>query len=222
MSHLTPIQRFQTRLIAAAAYPTIAALCGTLRWQVEGAERYDEIIRSGHQPIIGFWHGRILPAAWYFRRRGIVAMTSANFDGQWTARLLEHFGNRTVAGSTSRRGMRAMLEIRRALQGGHPAAFALDGPRGPARIAQPGAAWLAAVTGNPILPFHAEAGRHWTLSSWDRTQIPKPGSRVVALLGEPITIPAGSDDSSAAAARKKVEAALLELEDRALRLLREG
>ena len=42
---------------------------------------------------------------------------------------------------------------------GKPAGFTLDGPRGPARVAQPGAVWLAKATGNPVLPFHLEAGR---------------------------------------------------------------
>ena len=128
---LTRSQRLQTQLIAAAVSPAISALCRTITWKVEGAEHYDEIVRSGRQPIIAFWHGRILPAAWYFRNRGIVALTSANFDGQWIARVLEHFGNHTVAGSSSRGGMRAMLELKRRLDGGSPVAFALDGPRGP-------------------------------------------------------------------------------------------
>ena len=42
---------------------------------------------------------------------------------------------------------------------GKPAGFTLDGPRGPARVAQPGAVWLAKATGNPVLPFHLEASR---------------------------------------------------------------
>jgi lysophospholipid acyltransferase (LPLAT)-like uncharacterized protein len=186
-SLLTPSQRLQTRLIAAAVSPAISTLCRTVTWKVEGAEHYDAIIRSGRQPIIAFWHGRILPATWYFRNRGIVALTSANFDGQWIARVLEHFGNHTVAGSTSRGGMRAMLELKRKLLAGSPVAFALDGPRGPARVAQPGAPWLAAATGHPILPFHAEASAYWEVSSWDRTQVPKPFSTVAVVLGPTLT-----------------------------------
>lgn len=186
---LTASQRLQARLIGALAYPLISALCRTVRWKVDGAEHYEAILASGRQPIIAFWHGRILPAAWYFRRRGIVAMTSANFDGQWTARILEHFGNRTVAGSSSRRGMRAMLEMKRYVERGHPGAFALDGPRGPARVAQPGAAWLSAATGNPLLLFHAEADRHWTVRSWDRTQIPKPFSTVAVVIRPAAGVP---------------------------------
>jgi lysophospholipid acyltransferase (LPLAT)-like uncharacterized protein len=183
---LTRSQRVQTRLVAAAVAPSISALCRTVTWKVEGAEHYDSIIQSGRQPIIAFWHGRILAASWYFRNRGIVALTSANFDGQWIARVLERLGNRTVAGSTSRGAMRAMLQLKREALAGHPVAFALDGPRGPARVAQPGAAWLAAATGNPILPFHAEASAFWEVSSWDRTQVPKPFSTVAVAIGSPL------------------------------------
>ena len=216
---LTPVQRLQTRVIAGAAYPTIAALCRSLTWRVQGAEHFDAILAAGRQPIIAFWHGRILPAAWYFRRRGIVAMTSANFDGQWTARILEHFGNRTVAGSSSRRGMRAMLELKREMEEGHPAAFAVDGPRGPARVAQPGAVWLAGTTGNPLLLFHAEASRAWSMRSWDRTQIPKPFATVAIAIGEPMTV-GGTADATLDAAKEELSTRLAALETTARAMLR--
>ena len=195
---LTHSQRFQTHLIAAAAYPTIAALCRTISWTIEGAHHYDEALKSGRPPIIAFWHGRILPATWYFRNRGIVALTSANFDGQWIARIIEHLGNRTIAGSSSRGGARALLELRREVERGHPVAFALDGPRGPARVAQPGAVWLAAETGSPILPFHAEASRFWTANSWDKTQVPKPFSRVAVAIGNALKMTDSSEPGIAA------------------------
>ena len=54
-----------------------------------------------------FWHGRILPATFYFRRRGIVVITSENFDGEWIARIIERFGYGTARGSTSRGGLKA-------------------------------------------------------------------------------------------------------------------
>jgi lysophospholipid acyltransferase (LPLAT)-like uncharacterized protein len=211
---LTPSRRLQTRLIAAAVAPAIAGLCRTVTWKVDGAEHYDRIIRSGRQPIIAFWHGRILPATWFFRDRGIVALTSANFDGQWIARVIEHLGNRTVAGSSSRGGMRALLQLKREMRDGHPVAFALDGPRGPARVAQPGAMWLAAATGNPILPFHAESSACWELSSWDRTQVPKPFSTVAVAIGAPLVL-AGHTEAERAA----VPGRLKEVEARASEML---
>ena len=102
---------------------------------------------------------------------------------------------------------------------GKPAAFTLDGPRGPAKVAHPGAIWLAKATGNPIVPFHIEASRHWTLRSWDRTQIPKPFSDVAIAIGEPIEVPPDTSDAGLAQARLTLEARLNSLEATALALL---
>ena len=88
----------------------------TLRWRVEGLEHYDAAVRGGRQPILGFWHGRILPATVYFRDRGIVVMTSRNFDGEWIARIIERFGYGTARGSSTRGGPQALRELTRALQ----------------------------------------------------------------------------------------------------------
>ena len=95
-------KRIQAALIAAIGYPVIAALGSTFRWRQEGVEHLDAVRRSGRQPIMAFWHGRILPATVYFRRRGIVVITSENFDGEWIAGIIERFGYGTARGSTSR------------------------------------------------------------------------------------------------------------------------
>jgi lysophospholipid acyltransferase (LPLAT)-like uncharacterized protein len=140
----------EAAVIAACGYRAVAALGATLRWRVEGLEHFDAIVRSGHQPIMAFWHGRILPATYDFRGRGIVVITSENFDGEWIARIIERFGYGTARGSSSRGARKALLQLRREMAAGHPAGFTIDGPRGPARIAQPGALWLAKATGNPV------------------------------------------------------------------------
>src|SRR5471032_1334060 len=167
-------KRAQAKLIAQIGYRLVSALGSTLRWKTEGLEHFDGILASGRQPVMAFWHGRILSATYYFRRRGIVVITSENFDGEWIARIIERFGYGTARGSTTRGGRRALLQLTRDMAAGKPAGFTIDGPRGPARVAQPGAIWLAKATGNPVLPFHVESSRHWTLKSWDRTEIPKP------------------------------------------------
>jgi lysophospholipid acyltransferase (LPLAT)-like uncharacterized protein len=168
---------------------------------------------------MAFWHGRILPATYYFRRRGIVVITSENFDGEWIAGIIERFGYGTARGSTSRGGRKALLQLTRDLAAGKPAGFTLDGPRGPARVAQPGAVWLAKATGNPVLPFHLEASRAWTLNSWDRTQIPKPFATVAIAMGEPFQVAADAGDDALERARVMLEERLKALESRALHLL---
>jgi lysophospholipid acyltransferase (LPLAT)-like uncharacterized protein len=171
---------------------------------------------------MGFWHGRILPATVYFRDRGIVVMTSRNFDGEWIARIIERFGYGTARGSSSRGGPQALREMARALRAGSPVGFTLDGPRGPARQAQPGALWLAGATGHPVLPFHLEASRAWTARSWDGTQVPKPFSTVALTIGEPMTLPAGSDEEAIEVATVELQRRLAVLEARALALVGKG
>jgi len=208
-------KRLKARLIAAVGYPIIATLGATLRWRVEGMEHFDHILASGRQPVMAFWHGRILPATYFFRRRGIVVITSENFDGEWIAGIIERFGYGTARGSTSRGGRKALLQLTREMAAGHPAGFTVDGPRGPARVAQPGAVWLAKSTGNPVLPFHLEADRHWTVHSWDRTQVPKPFATVSLTIGEPFDVPGDASDETIEAARATLDVRLHALEQRA-------
>ncbi len=212
-------KRVQASLISAAGYPLIAALASTFRWRAEGAEQYQRVLDAGRQPIMAFWHGRILPATVYFKRRGIIVITSENFDGEWIAGIIERFGYGTARGSTSRGAVRALVQLKRDMAAGRPAAFTLDGPRGPAKVAQPGAIWLAKATGNPIVPFHIESDRHWTANSWDRTQIPKPWSNVAIAIGEPLEIADDADDAGIEAGRGELESRLRALETRALALL---
>ena len=216
---LSWIKRAQVAATAGVGYPLVNALGHTLRWRVEGLQHLEAIHASGRQPVMGFWHGRILPATFYFRRRGIVVITSENFDGEWIARIIERFGYGTARGSTSRGGLKAMLQLVRDMERGKPAGFTLDGPRGPARVAQAGALWLARTTGNPVLPFHLEASRAWTLGSWDRTQIPKPFSTVALVVGAPMEVAADATDAEIEVYGTDLESALQALEKRALAIL---
>ena len=217
---LSWVKRAQVAAIAGVGYPLVNALGHTLRWRVEGLHYLDAIHASGRQPVMAFWHGRILPATFYFRRRGIVVITSENFDGEWIARIIERFGYGTARGSTSRGGLKAMLQLVRDMDQGRPAGFTLDGPRGPALVAQLGAIWLARTTGNPVLPFHLEPSRAWALRSWDRTQIPKPFSTVALVVGEPMEVARDATDEQVEQARLDLEARLRVLEERALAMVR--
>lgn len=213
-------KRVEAAAIAVVGYRLVAMLASTLRWRAEGLEHLERVLAGGRQPIMAFWHGRILPATYYFRRRGIVVITSENFDGEWIAGIIRRFGYGTARGSTSRGARKALHQLTRDMAAGKPAAFTLDGPRGPAGVAQPGAVWLAKVTGNPVLPFHIETDRHWTLGSWDRTQIPKPFANASIVVGAPIDVPRRADDTGIESARLMLQERLRTLEHRALELCR--
>jgi lysophospholipid acyltransferase (LPLAT)-like uncharacterized protein len=212
------LKRIQAAAIAAIGAPLIALLGLTLRLRAEGWEHLDAVTASGRPYIVGFWHGRILPMMLFFRDRGIIVITSENFDGEWIARIIARFGCGTARGSSSRKARAATLQMVRDMRAGRPTAFTLDGPRGPARVAKPGAIWLAGATGAPVLPCHVEAERRWELRSWDRAQIPKPFSRVHLVIGRPIEVPRGLDDQGQEQACRGLEAVLGDLQRRACRL----
>ncbi len=200
-------KRAEVSAIAGLGYPLLRTIGSTWRWKVSGVEQIEAIGARGLHPIYSFWHGRIFPATIYFQRRGIVVITSENYDGEWIARIIQKFGYGTARGSTSRGGPRALLQMVRDVKS-KGVAFTLDGPRGPAEVAQPGAVWLAKATGNPLLPFHAEAASSWTLKSWDRTQLPKPLTTVAMAIGEPLFVPRDADEAALERWRQQLEQSL--------------
>jgi lysophospholipid acyltransferase (LPLAT)-like uncharacterized protein len=212
------LKRGQIAAIAGLGYPLMRALGATWSWKVSGAENLEAVAVNGHQPILSFWHGRIFPATLYFQRRGIVVITSENYDGEWIARIITRFGYGTARGSTSKGGSRALLQLVRQVKS-TAVAFTLDGPRGPAEVAQPGAVWLSKATGNPLVPFHVEAASSWRLKSWDRTQIPKPFSKVALAIGAPLYVPRDADETALEEWRHKLQQSLSEVRSRCEQLL---
>jgi lysophospholipid acyltransferase (LPLAT)-like uncharacterized protein len=211
-------KRLEVAAIANLGYPILRLLASTWRYRVVGDEHVDAIHAKGLHPIHSFWHGRILPLSIHFRNRGIVVITSENFDGEWIARIIHKMGFGTARGSTSRGGAKALLQLVREVKS-KGVAFTLDGPRGPREVAQPGAVWLAKATGNPLLPFHGEVSSSWTLNSWDRTVIPKPFATVAMVIREPLYVPRDADENAMNEARKALEASLADARRECQRLL---
>lgn len=211
-------KRIEVAAIANLGYPLIKTLGSSWRWKISGAEHFEEILAAGHHPILSFWHGRIPPAILYFQRRNLLVLVSENYDGEWIARVIGKFGYRTARGSTSRGGARALRQlVREVHQNG--AAITVDGPRGPAMVAQPGAVWLSKATGHPLMPFHCEAASSWTLNSWDRTQIPKPFATVAMAIDTPLYVPRDATEPELEEWRSRLERSLESCRRRCVELL---
>ncbi|MFN7977025.1 MAG: lysophospholipid acyltransferase family protein [Vicinamibacterales bacterium] len=204
-------RRAELAAIAGLGAPLLGLLGRTVTFRTAGHEHLAALDAAGERYIVALWHGHILPGMWCFRDRGIVVVTSENFDGEWIARIIRRFGFGAARGSSSRGGAKALRSLLRSIASA-PAAFTVDGPRGPRGVAHPGIVWLARATGHPILPIHAAADRAWTLGSWDRTHIPKPWSLVALTIGAPMRVPRDADDAALERARLDVEARLRDCE----------
>lgn len=205
----------KNELLGKLAGWLMRALAGTLRMDIR------DRCGIGNDPvtlppaIYILWHNRffVVPPAWNrlcFGLRKTVALTSASNDGAMVAAAMKVFGLGSVRGSSSRRGVAALVGLKRALAEGLDICLTPDGPRGPRYKVQPGFLKLAEATGAPIIPIHLRFSNAWRLKTWDRFVIPKPFSRVEIIFDEPIRIPRGLDESAFEEQRRKLENLLVE------------
>jgi lysophospholipid acyltransferase (LPLAT)-like uncharacterized protein len=208
------LERFKISIISMMGYWVIRFIGRTLRWEAMDYEKLQSMRVAGKNLILAFWHGRIIMATYYFRNQGIVVMTSQNRDGEYIARVIQRFGYGVARGSSTRGSRGATAEIFRALDRGNDVGFTMDGPRGPRYVAKRGAAFIARKSGRPVLPFSVSAEKKWVMNSWDHFQIPKPFSRAVVLIGDPIYIHKGASEEEIKVIESQIQKSLDELRDR--------
>src|SRR3989475_1221906 len=185
----------------------------TVRFEIEGWDNWEAASRDGKTPIYTFWHNRVFLATYFWRRRRIVVMTSRSFDGEYIARFIQRFGYGAARGSSTRGATGAVVEMVRLMRAGSPAAFTIDGPKGPPYVAKMGAVLLAKKTGNPILPFTITAARFWEAKkSWDGFQVPKPFTRAHVGIAPPIFVRPDADETELNAKRDELQRSLEELD----------
>jgi lysophospholipid acyltransferase (LPLAT)-like uncharacterized protein len=160
------------------------------------------------------WHNRLLFLPTVFPRsfcRQIAILASLSRDGEYAAAFCRQFGLQAVRGSSSRGGAAALRTLRQTLKAGTSTSLTPDGPRGPRYCVHPGAIFLAQTSGYPVVPISLNSPRHWELHGWDRTQIPKPFSRLELVIGTPLTIPRKLPADQKDQQAERVRQALLEI-----------
>ncbi len=168
---------------------------------------------SGDQPggmIFIFWHESLLAASMALRlhprrQRQLVALTSASKDGAVIEHAMRVLGIRCVRGSTSRRGLSALMQLKRELAAGHDICITPDGPRGPRRVLQAGSLKLAQLSGCALVPVRLHCSAKTTLKSWDRCQLPWPGARIDLEYQAPIEVPRDLSEADFEHLRQQIE-----------------
>lgn len=176
----------------------IRALASTWRYRVVNGEPLRDLRQRGVPVVLALWHGQMLVPLWHHRGQGIAILISEHRDGEIIAQVAHALGLRTVRGSTSRGGGRALVGLTRELTAGHDIAVTPDGPRGPAESFAAGTVVAAQRAGAPIVAIGVHAPRAWRLRSWDRFVIPKPFSRVNIAYSDPTYVEAATPREAAA------------------------
>lgn len=205
-------KRLLIRLADIAFYSIIRLIGSTVRYEVEGWENLEAATLNRSQPIFTFWHDRVFLSVHFWQKRGIVVMTSQSLDGEYIARFLQRFGMGAARGSSTRGGTTALAEMVRLLSLGYPAAFSIDGPKGPRYVAKMGAVLLAKKSGNAILPYTISPARFWSSKkSWDQFHVPKPFTAALVVIAPPMHVAADADEATVDAKRAELQRTLEEL-----------
>jgi lysophospholipid acyltransferase (LPLAT)-like uncharacterized protein len=186
-----------------------------------GQNNYQELERRGENYILTLWHGRMLLPIFAQRNRGVVAMVSQYVDGEIIARTVQMMGYRTVRGSSTRGGTKALREMVKIMRSGVPGAMFPDGPKGPRGDFKIGTIILAQLTDAYIVPMTYSADPAWILKNWDQFMIAKPFARTVIAYGEPVKIPRSLDDEQMLSLKSHLEDRMNDLIAQADRYLKQ-
>lgn len=161
----------------------------TIRQVHIGREPVDKLRSEGKSFIYGLWHTNVILTPYLLRKEKFFGLVSKSKDGEMITRVLRHFNNDAIRGSSSKGGVQGLRNIIKTLQKGHTIAITPDGPRGPALELKEGIIYAARASGVPIIPFYYAATSQWVLhKSWDEHIIPKPFSTLIISYGPPIDI----------------------------------
>ncbi len=139
------------------------------------------------QPAITcLWHDELFPCLLIKGETSQIALVSPSQDGDYLTAIMRGYAFRIVRGSSSRGSVGALHELISGIRDqGYGIGITVDGPTGPRHKAKPGALWLAAQTGRPIVPIRTYMSRAKRFNSWDRFQLPLPFSTMHTFYGEP-------------------------------------
>ena len=155
------------------------------------------------------WHRGLFFLIYWYRNQNVVSIASASEDGELAAQAAKRFGWITARGSSSRGGRQAYRAMEDLIKQGHKGGLVADAPRGPRFVSKLGIVYLAKRTGIPVIPVIWSADRYWKLKSWDRTIIPKPFARIVALFAnDSIRVPADASREECESYRSQLDDAL--------------
>ncbi len=208
--------RVRASIFAMAIRVVTRIILLTLRMRTVNEARLPDMRKLGPGPLIfALWHGDFIPVMHYARRSKVCVVVSRSPDGEILARILRAWGYRTVRGSNTRGGARAVIDLARVVGRGGDAAIAVDGPKGPRHVVKSGIVLLAKVTGCPIVPLGVGMSRFVQFRSWDRFRAPLPLCRAVVMAGDPVQVPADASDEELERKRVELEEAMLRLGDTA-------
>ncbi|MBX7490767.1 lysophospholipid acyltransferase family protein [Helicobacter sp. Faydin-H64] len=165
---------------------------------------------SKNEPfVVVFWHGELLLQPFlfqkYVREKKVWVLISKHFDGEIISNVVRYFGIGVLRGSSSKGGIRALYHAIKKIENGEYIAITPDGPRGPYHSVADGVVLLTQKTNVPVVVSRIFFSNAWEFKSWDKFRIPKPFSKAVFIIKEPLTLESLELEVARAFVKEKME-----------------
>ena len=139
-----------------------------------------------------FWHNELLMMPFLYRKMRykpkLFIMTSQHFDGILIEKLCEYFNLDSIKGSSSRGGVKVLIQAINKIKEGNDVAITPDGPKGPMYNIADGVIAIAQKTNADIVVLSVKSNKFLRLNTWDKLIIPLPFSNIKYYAFEPFKI----------------------------------
>jgi len=166
------------RFLALILIPTVGSLLIRLLYITNKKVFHAPKTLGDKNFIMACWHGELLmiPYAYthYKKDPKVKLVISEHFDGNLIAKTLNKFGFETIRGSSTRGGVKALIESIKSLKDGYDLGITPDGPKGPRYEVHDGIIVMAQKAKVKIVLVEIKPTKYWQISSWDKFIIPKP------------------------------------------------
>lgn len=162
--------------------------------RIDGEDKLEPLISSNTPFIPVYWHQHHVYGAYLMRKlqkqgANIGFLISPSSDGDLAARIPQSWGMTAIRGSSTNTGAKALRDLYLVMMKEKVSPVnTSDGPVGPIHVFKPGAVMLAQLTQKSLVPISYAASRYWQTKTWDKFVIPKPFSKIVICIGEPVQI----------------------------------
>ena len=215
---LTAGRRLLYRIAIPLAVGAIRLYWWVCRVRIVGAESLDARLAAHDPSILCYWHRHQIFCWSYIRSRILRGarvgwLISGSVDGEVPTGVARAIGGGLVfRGSSTSGGAEALRAMVRAVKRDKVTmATTPDGPRGPEAVFKEGIVKLAQISGAPIVPIAWAARRAWVLRTWDHFVLPKPFTRIVTAVGDPIYVPRDADAAELESLRLRAQDAVQSL-----------
>lgn len=142
--------------------------------------------------ILVFWHNELLMMPFLYRKirdnPKLFIMTSQHFDGVLIEKLCKYFNLDSIKGSSSKGGVKVLIQAINKIKDNKDIAITPDGPKGPIYSIADGVIAIAQKTSANIVVVSVKSNKFLRLNTWDQLIIPLPFSNIKYYAFEPFKI----------------------------------